>query len=119
MLWAAHNTEQGVKNLLAIGVVGVFCHHVNALENRLLHKVVCGHEPPDPTICLKDTRSGINVNQSTGHTYNKMKRQEGGLHLANLGGGGGIGLVGGEHMVKSQEAKWPQFVWQAQQVQLQ
>ena len=48
-----------------------------------------------------------------------MKRQEGGLHLANLGGGGGIDLVGGEHMVKSQEAKWPQFVWQAQQVQLQ
>ena len=70
MLWAAHDAEQGVKNLLAIGVVGIFGHHVNALENSLLHEVVCGHKPPDPVICLKDTRSGINVNQSRGHTYN-------------------------------------------------
>ena len=80
----------------------------------MLHKVVCRHKPPDPAICLKDTKSGINVNQNTGDTYNKMKRQEGVLHLANLRGCGGIGLIGGQHMVKSQEAKWAKFVWQAQ-----
>ena len=60
------------------------------------------------------------MNRSTSHTYNKMKRQEGRLHLANLcGGGGGVGFLSGEHMVESQEAKWTQFVWQAQQIQLQ
>ena len=66
-------------------------------------------------INLKDTRSGVNVNRSTSHTYDKMKRQEGRLHLANLSGGnGGISLLSGEHVVESKEAQWPQFVRQAQ-----
>ena len=70
-------------------------------------------------IGLKDTSSGINVNQSTSHTYNKVKVQEGRLHRANLGACISVNLLRGQHVVESQEAEWPKFVWQAQQVQLQ
>ena len=69
-------------------------------------------------ICLKNTCSGINVNQNTGHTYNRVKVQEGRLLRANFGACIGVDLLRGQHVVESQEAEWPQFVWQAQQVQL-
>ena len=69
-----HYTEQSVKDLLAVWVVGVLRHHVNALENRLPHEVVCRHEPPDPVIYLKDTGSGINMDKSTRHTYDIKRR---------------------------------------------
>ena len=51
--WASHHGEQRVKNLLAIGIVGKLGHQVNALQNRLFHKVVCGHEPSEPPDNLK------------------------------------------------------------------
>ena len=72
--WTTHYTEQGVKDLLAVWVVGVLRHHVNALENRLPHEVVCRHKPPDPAIYLKDTGSGINMDKSRRHTYDIKRR---------------------------------------------
>merc|ERR1712192_42693 len=60
MEWA-HNTEQCVENLLAVRVRGELGHHINAIQNSLLHKVVCRHKSLDPA------------------SNDKMKRQEGGL----------------------------------------